>query len=177
VWLEESAHTPEKVQLGSGDNRFDKINIDTLKGRPVPGGVDLVTGARWKLTNGTLNLEVGFTKFENKALVSGDQEFRGPINPAPPVVRTQYGESDVSSPLNSTGPPQPHPIKENQHYMAWDATSLENDMGSAVVPFVDLTPVRFDMSKSKAMTGVSIVFKSKQGTGGILGLGVQYFAG
>lgn len=145
--------------------------MDTIVGRTTS---DVVTGIRWKVENNTLKLEVAYSKFDGKAVVAGDVEFRGPMLPPPAAVRTRFGETDVVSPLKQKGPSQPYPIPENHHYMEWDASSLKLDMGSAVVPFIDMQAVHYSLKEVKPFQQVKIEYLSKAGSGGFIAVSGKF---
>jgi len=162
----EKDSSPSSATVPLGSTGFKKINLDIVHGLVN----EVVSGVRFRLEEDRLELEVQFVKIDKSGIAKPvSTEWRSPNFPQPTIPRKKVDLQETCSPLYQNGPSQPFNIPENAEFIEFDATSLEKDVGQAVVPFFDIQSLQHpDARHRRPLTSVGILYKSKRHSGGLI---------
>lgn len=136
------------------------INLDTII---APAG-SLVTGIRFKLAEGVLNLEIRATKFEfSTGKLLNDHEWYSNLNENLHRTPIRLLNSDVPSKASVFSIQN----KEVNKFVQFQPTGIDQDAAQTTIPFVD-SQVVAPSDRQSPLCGVGIFFKGVPGFGGFI---------
>lgn len=136
------------------------INLDTLE---VPHG-STITGIRFQIHNGNLNLEIRATEFDfNTGLLYGIHEWIS--NKYSHRVKIELTKPGIPAKLGSTFVNR-KPISETNHFITFQPTDIDKDISQHTVPFISDSLLRND--EAFLLSGVGVSWMNIEGTGGII---------
>ena len=152
------------VQLAAPDG-FRKLALDMVYGKRN----QVITGVKFVQKGDTLYLsaQVSEVNPDTGALAGGAGEWNEGNYPEPDPVRKKINLDEKVSSLAQLGPSQPYNVPENKRYIKFDATSLPQDAGQAVIPFFDVQAVRHHTIR-KPLNAIGILYKAKKTYGGFI---------
>lgn len=136
------------------------LNLDTITAQRD----QIVTGVRFKIINGNINLAVRFTYFDEKSGkldLSTPSEWRMNSNSERNVIVTNHTAVPTVS-INQT-----IPIADtDKNAIQFGPTSWSHDMAQLTVPFID--SILIEPYELVPLSGVGLFYKSQAGYGGYL---------
>lgn len=136
------------------------INIDSIV---APHGT-LVTGLRFKMMEGVLNIEIRATKFEfSTGMLFNEHKWISNVH-----------ENQLRTPINlkkSDIPPRAteFSVQNNEIYkfVQFQPSGIDEDVAQTTVPFIDSQIVE-SFDRQTPLSGVGIYFKATRGFGGFI---------
>lgn len=142
------------------ENRI--IHLDTIIG----DSDELVTGVRFGLFDGRIQLQVRFTAYEKSTGKLRDDHKWSKIEN---VIRKPILLDNHDIPTNQTEQSvQELSDKPNGSYIEFSSTSWIKDVAQTTIPFLETLPV--GPNNTSALSGVGLYFKSQPGFGGFIGV-------
>ncbi|XP_016961633.2 uncharacterized protein LOC108032333 [Drosophila biarmipes] len=175
--INESTVQWSPVDTYSISDEYVKINVDyhmlTYENRSINLGkveadnkwVLVVTGLRFQVVGGHLQLEAQFSKidFENGKLIEPTTSSIW-ISEGNDKPREKLSLKDVRVPTQSPVPSIPYP-SDNQ-YIEFASTGFEHDAAQTTVPFIDIQEVVSE--PAVPLSGIGVHYKGRDGYGGFL---------
>lgn len=137
------------------------MNLDTI----TAGRDQLVTGVRFRVINGRLQLQVQFTYFDESIgkldIVSGSQWFSNP-NMDRELIQSDHSYVPTKSPVQTL------PLSSKSgNYVEFGPTGWVHDMAQNTVPFFDSQMIETS-SEPVALHGVGLFYKAWPGHAGYI---------
>ncbi|KAJ6649489.1 hypothetical protein Bhyg_04725 [Pseudolycoriella hygida] len=150
----------EGVDYHTLTNQNRAINLDTVT---VPVG-SVVTGVRFKVIQGILNIEVRATKFEfSTGMLYNDHKWI--CNGHENQLRAEISLKKSNIPTKATDYSVPN-LEENK-VVKFQPTGLYEDVAQTTIPFIDSQMVE-SFDREAPLSGVGIYFKGSPGFGGFI---------
>lgn len=138
------------------------INLDTLE---VPIG-STITGIRFQMHNGNLNLEIRSTEFDlHTGLLYGTHEWisnkysqRHEIELNKPGIPSKAGSDDFANAKQISG---------SNQFILFQPTDIEKDISQHTVPFIS-SSFLMNYDESFLLSGIGVSWMNVKGTGGII---------
>jgi len=138
------------------------INLDTLE---VPYGT-AITGIRFQIHNGNLNLEIRVTEFDfNTGLLTGTHEWIS--NKYTQRFEIELNKPGIPSKLSSHLYTNTKPISGSNHFILFQPTDVDKDISQHTVPFIADGLLRNE-NEAYLLSAVGISWINIEATGGII---------
>ncbi|XP_017025400.1 uncharacterized protein [Drosophila kikkawai] len=121
----------------------------------------LVTGLRFQVVGGHLNLEAQFTGFDFKSGQLTEQTYWSSANNEKARRKVALENSKVSSETFTSSEPYP---SDNDQYVEFTNSGLEEDAAQTTVPLIDIQEVVSE--PPFPLSGVGVYYKGSKGHGG-----------
>lgn len=139
-----------------------KIHLDTIIGNDD----ELVTGVKFGLIDGRIQLQVRFTSYDKS---TGELRNEHKWSNIKKIERTPISLVDRGVPTKQVEQSIQELSEEpNGNYIEFSSTSWFKDVAQTTIPFLETLPV--GANNSVPLSGVGLYYKSQTGFGGFIGI-------